>query len=115
VEHNGNRTLKFSSPASPDSPLLRAQRDDHEAEALEPLRVMLVGGRAVTVGPLDIDGRRVEVVGFAERVDEAASMAELYRPDVVVVTANGTAGGLPIDLLGAVLKLASARPDAPHS
>lgn len=51
-----------------------------------------------------MNGRSVEVVASVETPAEAAAMAELHRPDVVLLARP--AGGLAADVVRAVLALA---------
>ena len=106
-----NSTFRVSLPATPDGPILRGNGDVGANGAAEPLRVLLVGAHASPVGPVDaVGGRRVEVVGCAATAAEAASLAELYRPDVVLLAAAGREHGLSPDLMGAVLRIADLCP-----
>ncbi len=106
-----NSTFRVSLPATPDGPILRGNGDAGANGAAEPLRVLLVGAQASPVGPVDaVGGRRVEVVGCAATAAEAASLAELYRPDVVLLAAAGREHALSPDVMGAVLRIADLCP-----
>jgi hypothetical protein len=97
-------TSRVSVPATVDSPIRRAQ-DEQDGVAAEPLRVLLVGSPdAAVVSP---HGRRVEVVACAETPDQVAAMAELYRPDVILVAEHGRPKANWPGLVRAAIGLAS--------
>jgi hypothetical protein len=101
------------STSSPDTP---GEGDDGD----QPVRVLLVVGRSSLARQLfaRIDGDLVEVVGFAESVDEAAELVDTYKPDVVLVATSDVGTwqrqpGFQLDVLNASVRLASLGPPGP--
>jgi hypothetical protein len=83
------------------------------------VRVLLVvGGESSLARRLleAVEHDSVEVVGCAETVDEAASMVDFCKPDVVLVADGRSPGweasdGAQLDALKTSLRLASLMPD----
>jgi hypothetical protein len=77
------------------------------------------GARVIIVGSTSLEGRRLsraiederaELVGFASTVDEAESMLDLYKPDVVLLAGDETDGatGVRLDGMKIAVRIASA-------
>jgi chemotaxis response regulator CheB len=88
-------------------------------QILKTVRVLLVvGGESFLARRLLETAQHdsVEVVGCAETVEEAASMADFCKPDVVLVADGRSPGweasnGAQLDALKTSLRLASSMPD----
>ena len=79
--------------------------DPGQAEK-RPARVLLIGGACLEYGP-DLQDGFIDIVGYAENVEEAARVLDSLRPDVVLVEPHS-----PDDtpFLRIALALASAMP-----
>jgi hypothetical protein len=65
-----------------------------------------------------VEGDAVEVIGWAETVEEAASMVDAFKPDVVLVATSDVPTwqrqpGFQVDVLTASVRLASLQPVGP--
>jgi hypothetical protein len=112
--------LTASSPRLPQSNPSRPDTSGEAADDHRPVRVLLVVGRSSVARRLveRIESDFVEVIGWAESVDEAAAMVDTFRPDVVLVATSdvptwGAQPGFQLDVLTASVRLASLQAVGP--